>query len=579
MSKKRNRNILKVLLFLLVPVAVTAIVLSVDYSIIRKRMSESAGIEAADNARRVMVQVNDKLSQTRVAVSNFLAMTVYRNSYQKADGINDVFLTIDPNDLKKATSEIIYSSIEGFAVANPQIRSVAIIYDKGAIPGLTDNGFAPLVERKGLKHRDLSRERAINNSNLFLKGASTYEPFFSEPFQQPIDSVMLTTYVYPIYYHNDTTRLFEEFWVDIELDMMCDILEAEKPYPGSMSFIINGSGTVVASDDRSLVGTQIDPEVFYNRKDCLILEFPMEGALEMSMVFILPYNEVYANLDAIYSKMIWSILIMVILMAGSAFLIFKAYVDHERNISKTQHELSIAAGIQQGFLPGISLKLDLLDLFASTQPASTIGGDFYDYVEKDGKLYFCLGDVSGKSIPAALFMSMTDSLFRMAVRLKNTSTEIVSLMNESLVERNDEYMFCTMFVGIIDPHTGTIDFCNAGHNPVIALGKEKTLFVKVIPNRPLGLVSGYSYKSQTDELLPGQALFVYSDGVTEAKNIQNEQFGEERLKNTLTATVCDNFGVPNSKYIIDTISDAVSQFAGGASQSDDITMLCIRRKA
>lgn len=237
-----------------------------------------------------------------------------------------------------------------------------------------------------------------------------------------------------------------------------------------------------------------------------------------------------------------------------------------------ESELSIARGIQMSMLPkGFpnNSERDEIKIYASLTPAKAVGGDFYDFLIRDNRLYFCIGDVSGKGVPAALVMSMLSTQFRSLSSTENTPGQIVSAINASSEGRNDTMMFATLFVGILDLSTGILSFCNAGHNAPVVIGNSPH-FLKVEPNLPVGVESGWNYKGQHKHLSHGTTLLLYTDGLTEAENEGHDQFGEQRVLDVLARNSIDN-----PETTVKGLIDAVHHFVGKAEQSDDLTMLAI----
>ena len=170
-----------------------------------------------------------------------------------------------------------------------------------------------------------------------------------------------------------------------------------------------------------------------------------------------------------------------------------------------------------------------VDMSGMVVPAKEVGGDLYDFYDRDGKLFFCIGDVSGKGVPAALVMSVTRSLFRSVSTQDKNPQRIVTAMNESLADMNNNDMFVTCFLGVLDLSTGHLKYCNAGHNAPVRIGPGTAAFLDVVPNLALGVVSGTQYKEQETDLSSGEGLFLYTDGLTEAENAEHALFGEKRL--------------------------------------------------
>ena len=582
----------RVLLFLLIPLLLLAAAIAWNVFHVRSILLRDAIQDAEVSARHISDEAEWNFISAKTAVDNYLALY----SYRKTRG-SVVYPSFDERDVSFITEDNVYSSLEGFVLANPKARSAGFVLEKNTELGSVSGGFAPFVYRESLEHRNLAVESDILSSELYLKGKSVFEPFLSSPVLSGRDSAAVITYVQPVYDRFDSLRVVTQIWVELDLDALSEVLRAEKTFDDSRIFALTRDFVVIADDSGRYPGRALE-RVLEENPDlgaCLSAEkmdvfrnpdfvedvtwtegkyittvCPVEGR-DFLLVMMRPKASVFRVLHVTFAILSISLLAVLLLMMLCSMLVFRSFLKEDRIVSRTEHELDISAGIQSGFLPGNSLQLENLQLYATTRPAAEVGGDFFDYVRKDGKLYFCLGDVSGKSIPAALFMSMTDSLFRTAVRLARKPEEIASIMNSSLVERNEEMMFCTAFIGVIDPESGQISFCNAGHNPPLAAGiPESDHFIKVIPNRPLGLVDGVPFEAQADYLLPGQALFVYSDGVTEARSRGGEYFGNDRL---LEAVALDS-GTP--RRLVEKVQESVDAFAQGAPQSDAITMLCIR---
>jgi Serine phosphatase RsbU, regulator of sigma subunit len=244
-----------------------------------------------------------------------------------------------------------------------------------------------------------------------------------------------------------------------------------------------------------------------------------------------------------------------------------------------QGDLSVAREIQHAILPrSFKLKMedtDLVDIYASMLAAKDVGGDFYEFFPiDDHRIGFTIADVSGKGVPAAIFMAVSRTLIK-ATGLRDVASNVcIQMVNDMLCGESVESMFVTVFYGIYDLKTGEIDFTNAGHNPPYILHADGTVeMLKTECNLVLGAIEGMTFKNESLQLNPGDALVMYTDGVTEAENKEHEQFGEARLE----ATLAELKGA-ESKQIVDTVNAKVKEFVAGAAQSDDITQLVIRRK-
>lgn len=238
-----------------------------------------------------------------------------------------------------------------------------------------------------------------------------------------------------------------------------------------------------------------------------------------------------------------------------------------------ESELSIAREIQMSMLPTdftLSPRRDDIVIYASLTPAKAVGGDFYDFLVRDGRLYFCIGDVSGKGVPSALVMSMISTQFRSLSYSEDKPEKIVSAINASSKDRNATMMFATLFVGILELESGVLSYCNAGHNAPVLTGKEFR-YMKVESNLPVGVETGWKFKGQQLTLAPGKAILLYTDGLTEAEDGNHDQFGERRILEVLGKA-----GTIAPEPMVHALEEAVHDFVGPAEQSDDLTILAIR---
>ena len=202
-----------------------------------------------------------------------------------------------------------------------------------------------------------------------------------------------------------------------------------------------------------------------------------------------------------------------------------------------------------------------------------MGGDIFDFYIRDEKLFFCIGDVSGKGVPASLLMAVARSLFRTLSMHEPHPERIISQMNDRMAEDNEQNMFVTFFLGVLDLPTGRLRYCNAGHNaPLLLIEKnnvKQKAFLPCDSNLPIGTMGGWKFTQQETTIEAGTTLFLYTDGLTEAEDMNQQLFGEERMVDAIPFSA-------NSQEIISKMTEAVFAFAGDAEQSDDLTMLVIR---
>ena len=238
-----------------------------------------------------------------------------------------------------------------------------------------------------------------------------------------------------------------------------------------------------------------------------------------------------------------------------------------------ESELNVASNIQMSMLPSVFPNREGLDMHASMTPAKEVGGDLYGYLLKGDNLYFCVGDVSGKGVPASLFMAQVTRLFRTLANQQMAPADICTHMNEALSgDENPTNMFVTMFVGMVNLQSGHLKFCNAGHNPpVIGGGEHHGEFLQMLPNFPIGVLPGLEFQGEEIDTIKGRALFLYTDGLNEAENREHEQFGDDQLLSILRNTHFES-----AQQVVETLYNEVQRHRDGADPNDDLTMMCLR---
>lgn len=245
-----------------------------------------------------------------------------------------------------------------------------------------------------------------------------------------------------------------------------------------------------------------------------------------------------------------------------------------------EHELKVASDIQMAMVPrkfpAFPERNDI-DLFAAMVPAKEVGGDLYDYFILDEQLYFCIGDVSGKGIPASLLMAVTRNLFRIIAQQGHTPESIAMQINSVLSRDNEQGMFVTMFIGQIDLKDGVLRYCNCGHNPPVIVRKDgKAEFIPVkYTNRPLGVWEEGGFQGETLGCIRGELLLCYTDGLNEAENMKQELLGNDTVIRLMTE--CARM---SAEEVIRKLELEVERHRAGAIPNDDLTLLCLRlRKA
>ncbi|MCR5659800.1 MAG: SpoIIE family protein phosphatase [Bacteroidales bacterium] len=432
----------------------------------------------------------------------------------------------------------------------------------------------------------------------FVKPMELNDCYWSEPyFDENGGDILMTTFSMPVKDRNGEVAAI--LTADISLDWLTEYIGKIKVYPNAFNMVISRSGQIMVcpietlvmqttvdqfameSEDREaldqvnqamLSGQSGEMPVRYQGQTNHVYFSPVERT-GWSLSIVLPEKELYSGVRRV------GMMVKLLQLLGLAMLIVilrvatknqaKYYRLNEQK-ERIENELHIAREIQMAMIPKtfppFPERKDL-DLAASIIPAKEVGGDLYDFFIRDEKLFFCIGDVSGKGIPASLVMAVTRSLFRAMSTHEDSPAKIITSMNDSMSETNESNMFVTFFCGVLDLNAGQLRYCNAGHNPPMIL-TDAIRMLPVEPNIPLGIINGTNFVEQETAFNCDDAIFLYTDGLSEAENATQEQFGEARIESAL-------HGRKRSEEHMENIKHQVSLFVGDAPQSDDLTMLFI----
>ena len=258
----------------------------------------------------------------------------------------------------------------------------------------------------------------------------------------------------------------------------------------------------------------------------------------------------------------------------------KDYIEElkETTASKAaiEKELKVAHDIQMSMLPKTFPpypERNDIDIYGTLTPAKDVGGDLFDFYIRNERLFFCVGDVSGKGVPASLVMAVTRSLFRNISTHLSEPNLIIKALNSALADGNETNMFVTLFLGVLDLHTGSLQYCNAGHNSPMVIGQDvQTL--PCDPNLPIGVMTDWDFTCQEIRLEPQTTVFLYTDGLNEAEDATHAQFDEARIVSVVSSLLA--VGDNNPETFVRTMSESVHAFVGEAEQSDDLTMLAVK---
>ena len=388
---------------------------------------------------------------------------------------------------------------------------------------------------------------------------------------------------------------------DVSLDWLGDTLNSRHMYPSSFDVLLTEGGRLIAGPRKKVadVGTVVtlindstNARKLSKTKRTTVLDMDdaengdatvfyanMKGKPHWQIAVVYYDHEVYGKLN----RMRWNILLLSLLgLLLLGYIVFRSarslhrlkQADMEKE--RINGELRIARNIQKDMLPEryppFPDRRDI-DIYGMLEPAKAVGGDLFDFLIRDEKLFFCIGDVSGKGVPSALVMAVTHSLFRSASAHETNPARIMKSLNEASCAGNESNMFVTIFVGVLDLPTGRLRYCNAGHDRPFVLEESRVRELPAKANLPIGLFDDFVYQAQEELLSPGSLLFLYTDGLNEARDPQRAFFGEERLKDVLEKFATMNL---TAEELLKNMNERVRQFVSEAEQSDDLTMLAVR---
>ena len=534
----------------------------IQYYFSQRGIKEEATARAQSQLESSRNQIMDIVNQTEAAV---------RNSVWIAQWCLEV-----PDSLFRVAQRIVQE--------NPVVVGSTV----ALVPGyLKDRPlFSPYVCEgpDGLEFKTLATEEYnYPSQEWFVKPLELGEGYWSEPYiDEGGGEILMTTYSLPI---RDTRGAIAAILTaDISLDWLTRLIGSIQVYPRAYGMMTSREGRVMVAPEgkadtpvavRAVVEASAGEgtgSLSINKRALTSLVFysPVERT-GWVMSVVIPESDIYAGIRRVALIVILLQLLgilMIVLIIRSVIASQKEYDKVNAQKERMQSELQVASDIQMSMVPKIFPPFpnrDDLDLSASLVSAKEVGGDLYDFFIRDEKLHFCIGDVSGKGVPASLLMAVTRTQYRTLAAHYDSPSKIVTSINDGMSEMNDNNMFVTFFCGILDLGTGLLKYCNAGHNaPYILTDAIRELDVK--PNLPLGIMDGMAFEEQEVTMHYDDALFLFTDGLNEAENIRHEQFGDEGVRAVLHTR-------RDAEHHLKALQQAVADFRGEAEQSDDLTML------
>ena len=541
--------------------------------------------------------IRDRLTLTR-EVSNSFSLTFARFREHK------MWIT-KPEDLKEYSEADIYTLLENFINTYPEYHSAALIFEPGCLldaPG----GTAALVRSQNRRHLNLKEHtKDIFHHPLYLKALTHRSPYFTRAGHVKDDDTAVITHVTPLFFPDST--LAGEFWIDIALNKLSEVFRREAPANELKVMLLDTDLTVLASNNslynhRNVINCLKSTDRMWDEEaerqirqavskrssasytiplsnDYYDLSFRPVEPFRFMLMTVMSHGEIYDKLNRYGASILLTILIGFLLIIPCMMYAFASYKKTANEKLRTEADLCAAAGIQQKMLPDGSFSDESVVVHAFTHPARQVGGDLYDFLVRDGRLTFCIGDVSGKGMPASLLMASATAHFRSQAGTGKTVSRMLAAIDEALADRNDTMMFCTMVLGVLDLQSGALELGCAGHEKPILMSLQGCRLLEMPANRPLGLFPGAPFATVRLTLQPGECLYCYTDGITEARATDRSLLRVETLMTVLSG-LCrsEAAALPAPEDINGQVLSAVREFSKGARQSDDITMLCLKRK-
>lgn len=574
--------------------------------IAKQDVENEANQRANQSVKLIQNYVDDQLQRVE-DVAYTLLSTTFTGTSRKENG--EAFVTIDPTRFVLPSEEKVYEMLESFINTNPFICGAAIGFEPFLYRESGPNGFAAYISalRGNTERYNLGKFLDFRKSEWYEEAATRNRSYWSHPFREPSQNTVVTSFSIPL--HGYDRRIVGVLSLVINTQAFHDKCNEVSPFPGAEVAIADADFRFISHTNESYITksiAEIEQYQAYQYDDSIRIKMLdrqsghyaiNKGSKKESMFYFAPVEragwmisiecpkeEIYGSVD--HMKKVTGIIaaFSMLFMILCFVLLFRRMQSVTEKKAGIERDLQIASAIQISMLPKLYPAFPDrkdLDVYGFLKPAKSVGGDLYDYFIKDGKFFFCIGDVSGKGVPASLFMAVIRALFRNISLHVNDPAMILSALNTALSDGNTHNMFCTMFLGVLDLETGHMDYCNAGHNsPVIRrLGKEgiDVHFASPLTNIALGVFDGFPYVKEETTLAPGEAIFMYTDGVTEAENAHKQLFGDNALLKALADA--RQHEIRSAKDFVDYVYGVIKSYAHGtAEQSDDITMLVVEYK-
>jgi len=453
----------------------------------------------------------------------------------------------------------------------PHIDNMYVKFAPGIYKGTESNYFPRTYRFHG---QTITTSHGSDSLNYYVRdwyaGALRCDSngYWSEPYIAASTKTLIASHSIKV--EDEHGQLIGVVGNDFTIEWIKDILQDIKPYEEAVCLIHSTDGSLIVSSD---TGSQENEMRYYDKLHWRVYSQTLYP-INMQLMIAVPNTIIWQSIQA------RSIITLCVLIIGIVVLVLlfrriemnqKAYFQVENEHKLIQNEMQIAMNIQRSILVHDFIDDDRLSVHATLVPMQSVGGNLYDFYRDGDYVTFIIGDVSGKGMPAAMFMSATITLFRATVKHHLSPKVIMEEINSTLSSNNSQMMFVTAFVGRLHLPTGQLTYCNAGHlPPLIVRDGQCRWFELQEANVILGLDETFRFTEQSTTIDHGEQFIVFTDGVTEAENVQKELLGFDRLLEQLQAL--------HQPIDDQTVYDVVCRFSDGAEQSDDIAIMNIKRK-
>jgi len=591
LKQSAGNGTLRILIILLISLVLCFITVEVCAKFAEKKLVETADTSVKMNGRYIQTLISTSIYNSELFCKSF--------SSSLATLENDSTFHYLEGDMNQLSQNELFEMLESYLSLAKNIPGAGFYFKEGVIKGDSNKGTAVIVHGKERKRRDAIKEINISVDTL-LSMLTQKQPYWTTLENGGFENFDCC-YIVP--FINKNSEIIGAFVTLSNLSSMSNILDFIKPFTYTKLAIVNNQEKIIAANQKSWnnkniydvilqhygngdntdeinnfisvikTGNATSTDVAVGGESWRVYVTPVTG-YDYKMLMFLDSNRMLGYLKNIKGLMLLITLCGMSLIFVCLMYSFHSYKTTSDNKLLIDKELKIASEIQKSFLPKEMINNDKVEVAGFQKSAMSVGGDLYDMLLEGNKLYFCIGDVAGKGVPACMMMSMICSHFRSAIHNTSDPSVVMRRINNAISRRNESMMFCTLFIGVMDIDTGEIEICNAGHDCPIVLGGNGSNFVEVSQNLPVGVMYEFEYNKEVFTLEKKHSLFLYSDGVPEAEKMNKELFGLERLRKVMMDI--------SSPYSVNKINNAVlssvRSFTKGAEQSDDITMLAIHRK-